>query len=136
DKKEELEKEISLAEAKGEAVTDALKSRYSSVSFIYIGFEPNEIRLLITEEDRQVFCEIIADQEKMTDIIMDDYQFLLQHGHNGKGGNWIHIGWLLACTASQAEKILINPAEDLPEKLLAHIKKRFEEVPLAPVLIW
>ncbi|CAG8853664.1 9827_t:CDS:2, partial [Gigaspora margarita] len=99
----------------------------------YIGFEPNEIHLPITEEDRQVFREIIADQEKMTDIVMDDYQFLLQHGHNGKGGNQIHIGWLLACTASQAEKILINPPEDLPEKLLAHIKKRFEEVLLAPV---
>ncbi|CAG8855261.1 42404_t:CDS:1, partial [Gigaspora margarita] len=58
------------------------------------------------------------------------------HGHNGKGGNRIHIGWLLACTASQAKKILINPPKDLPEKLLAHIEKRFEEVPLAPVLIW
>src|SRR2546429_6072620 len=33
DKKEELEKEISLAEARGEDVTDALKSEYSSVSF-------------------------------------------------------------------------------------------------------
>ncbi|CAG8782165.1 30599_t:CDS:2 [Gigaspora margarita] len=85
----------------------------------YIGFEPNEIRLLITKEDRQVFHEIIADQKKMTDIVMDNYQFLLQHGHN-------------ACTASQAEKILINPPEDLPEKLLAHIEKRFKEVPLAP----
>ncbi|CAB4388040.1 unnamed protein product [Rhizophagus irregularis] len=34
DRKEELEKEISLAEAKGEDVTDAVKSEYSSVSFI------------------------------------------------------------------------------------------------------
>ncbi|CAI2195035.1 5636_t:CDS:2, partial [Funneliformis geosporum] len=34
DRKEELEKEISLAEARGENVTDALKSEYSSVSFI------------------------------------------------------------------------------------------------------
>ncbi|RIA84925.1 hypothetical protein C1645_741957 [Glomus cerebriforme] len=33
DKKEELEKEISLAEAKGEDITDALKSKYSSVCF-------------------------------------------------------------------------------------------------------
>ncbi|RIB09495.1 hypothetical protein C2G38_2208747 [Gigaspora rosea] len=32
-KKEKLEKEISLAEARGEAVTDALKSKYSLVSF-------------------------------------------------------------------------------------------------------
>ena len=60
---------------------------------------------------------------------------LLQHGHNGKGDNWIHIGRLLACTVADAEKILINPPKDLPEKLLAHIEKRFEEVPLVPVLI-
>ena len=33
DKKEELEKEISLAEARGEDVTDALNSEYSSVCF-------------------------------------------------------------------------------------------------------
>ncbi|PKK59220.1 DNA/RNA polymerase [Rhizophagus irregularis] len=33
DRKEELEKEISLAEARGEDVTDAVKSEYSSVSF-------------------------------------------------------------------------------------------------------
>ena len=65
---------------------------------------------------------------------MDDYRFLLQHGHNSKGGDRIHIGWLLACTVSQAEKVLINPPENLPEKLLAHAKKRFEDIPLAPVL--
>src|SRR3954451_8377835 len=33
DRKEELEKEISLAKAKGESITDALKSEYSSVYF-------------------------------------------------------------------------------------------------------
>ncbi len=53
----------------------------------YIGFKLNEIRLPITEEDRQEFHKIITDQEKMTDIVMDDYQFLLQYGHNGKEGN-------------------------------------------------
>ena len=53
----------------------------------YIGFKPNEIRLPITEKDRQEFHKIIADQETMTDIVMDDYQFLLQHGHNGKEGD-------------------------------------------------
>ena len=71
---------------------------------------------------------------------MDDYRYLLQHGHNGKGGEFIHIGWLLACTVAQAKKVLINPPEhqaerDLSEKVLAHTKKRFGEVPLAPVLI-
>jgi hypothetical protein len=71
----------------------------------------------------------------MRDIVMDDYQFLLQHGHNGKGGNRIHIGWLLACTVADAEKILINLPEDLSEKVLTNIEKRFEEVLLAPVLI-
>ena len=66
---------------------------------------------------------------------MDDYRFLLQHGHNGKGGDRIHIGWLLACTVSQAEKVLINPPENFPEKILVRIQKRFEEVPLALVLM-
>ena len=42
----------------------------------YIGFEPNEIHLPITEEDRWLFSKIIADQEGMADIIMDDYRFL------------------------------------------------------------
>ncbi|CAG8737215.1 10702_t:CDS:2 [Gigaspora margarita] len=71
----------------------------------YIGFEPNQICLPITEEDRQVFRKIIANQEGMADIVMDEYQILLQHGHNnGKGGISSH--------------------------------RRFEEVPLAPVLIW
>ncbi|CAG8761726.1 17632_t:CDS:2, partial [Rhizophagus irregularis] len=53
----------------------------------YIGFEPNKIRLPITEDDRWVFRKIIADQEGMADIVMDDYRYLLQHGHNGKGGD-------------------------------------------------
>jgi hypothetical protein len=102
----------------------------------YIGFEPSEIHLPITEEDRWVFRKIIADQERMADIVMDDYRFLLQHGHNGKGGSRIHIGWLLACTVAQAKKVLINPSEDsLSKKILAQIEKRFEEVPLVPVLI-
>ncbi|GES78249.1 hypothetical protein GLOIN_2v1770751 [Rhizophagus clarus] len=101
----------------------------------YIGFEPNKIHLPITEEDRWLFNKIIADQEGMADIIMDDYQFLLQHGHNGKGGNLIHIGWLLACTMAQAKKVLINLPRDLSEKVLVHTKKRFGEVSLASVLI-
>ncbi|CAI2193496.1 13282_t:CDS:1, partial [Funneliformis geosporum] len=61
--------------------------------------------------------------EGMTDIVIDDYRFLQQHGHNGKGGEYIHIGWLLACTVAYAEKILINPPKDLSERVLAHIKK-------------
>ncbi|GES86509.1 hypothetical protein GLOIN_2v1770751 [Rhizophagus clarus] len=101
----------------------------------YIGIKPNEICLPITKEDRQVFRKIIADQEKMTDIVMDDYRFLQYHGHNGKGGDQIHIGWLLGCMVADAEKILINPPKDLAETILSHIEKRFEEVPLAPVLI-
>ncbi|CAB4384670.1 unnamed protein product [Rhizophagus irregularis] len=102
----------------------------------YIGFEPIEIYLPITENNRWQFRKIIADQEGMRDIVMDDYRFLLQHGHNGKGSNRIHIGWLLACTVAQAKKVLINPPEDsLSKKVLAYIEKRFEEVPLAPVLI-
>ena len=67
---------------------------------------------------------------------MDNYRYLLQHGHNDKRGNRIHIRWLFACTVAQAKKILISPPEDLSEKVLTNIKKRFKEVPLAPVLIW
>ena len=114
--------------------------------FQYIGFEPNEIRLLITEENRQEFCQIIADQEKITDIVMDDYRYLQCYGHNGKEGEFIHIGWLLACTVANAKKVLINPPEriplgshqaerDLSKKVLTHIQRRFREVPLALVLI-
>ncbi len=58
----------------------------------YIGFEPNEIHLSITEDDRWLFRKIIADQEGMRDIVMDDHRYLLQHDHNGKGGNRIYIG--------------------------------------------
>ncbi|CAI2186269.1 4361_t:CDS:1 [Funneliformis geosporum] len=97
----------------------------------YIGFEPNEIRLPITEEDRWLFSKIISDQEGIADIVMGDYRYLLQHSHNGKRGNRIHIGWLFACMMAQAKKVLINPSErqakrDLSEKVLAHIQKRFE----------
>ncbi|CAB4401223.1 unnamed protein product [Rhizophagus irregularis] len=106
----------------------------------YIGFEPNEIRLPITEDNRWLFRKIIADQEGIGNTIMDDYRFLLQHGHNGKGGNQIDIGWLFAFTVAQAKKVLISPPEhqaerDLSEKILAHIEKRFEEVPLAPLVM-
>ena len=58
----------------------------------YIGFKSSEIRLPITEEDRQEYCKMIVVQEKMTDVIIEDYQFLQHHGHNGKGGKLIHIG--------------------------------------------
>jgi hypothetical protein len=41
---------------------------------------------------------------------------------------------------AQAKKVLINLSKlqakrDLSEKVLAHIQKKFEEIPLAPVLI-
>ena len=63
-----------------------------------------------------------------------------RYGHNGKGGEFIYIGWLLACTVADAKKVLINPPEcqaerDLSKKVLTHIQRRFREVPLAPVLI-
>jgi len=102
----------------------------------YIGFEPNEIHLPITEENRWLFSKIIADQEGMADIVMDDYRYLLRYGHNGKGGEFIHIGWLLACTVAQAKKVLINPPErqaerDLSEKVLAHIQKKIRKSPIS-----
>ncbi|GES86489.1 DNA polymerase family B-domain-containing protein [Rhizophagus clarus] len=46
-KKEELEKEISLAEARGEDVTDALKSEYSSVSFIVACLDAKQLALKV-----------------------------------------------------------------------------------------
>ncbi|GBB94354.1 hypothetical protein RclHR1_02340011 [Rhizophagus clarus] len=45
DRKEELEKEISLAEVRGEDVTDALKSEYSSVSFIVACLDTKQFTL-------------------------------------------------------------------------------------------
>ena len=47
DKKEELEKEISLAEARGEDVTDALKSEYSSVSFNVACLDAKQLALKV-----------------------------------------------------------------------------------------
>ncbi|CAI2194339.1 250_t:CDS:1, partial [Funneliformis geosporum] len=47
DKKEELEKEISLAEARGEGVTDAFKSEYSSVSFIVACLDAKQLALKV-----------------------------------------------------------------------------------------
>ncbi|CAJ0833396.1 14298_t:CDS:2 [Entrophospora sp. SA101] len=103
----------------------------------YIGFNPEEIRLPVTDEDRQLFQELIADQEKMIDIVMDEYRFLLHHGHNYKGGESIHIMWVYICTEKDAEKVLIDvpPSKILSRKVLAHIEKRFKDLPLAPVFI-
>jgi len=103
----------------------------------YIGFSPEEIRLPITEEDKQLFRELIADQEEMIDIVMNEYRFLLHHGHNYKGGKLIHIMWVYICTEKSAEKVLIEvpPSKILSRKVLAHIEKRFKDLPLAPVVI-
>ncbi|RIB03757.1 hypothetical protein C2G38_2049014 [Gigaspora rosea] len=64
---------------------NAVKKAQEMLYQQYIDFEPSEIRLPITEEDVQEFRKIIADQEKMTDIVMDEYRFLLRYGHNSKG---------------------------------------------------
>ena len=47
DKKEELEKEISLAEARGEDVTDALNSEYSSVCFNIACLDTKQLALKV-----------------------------------------------------------------------------------------
>ncbi|RHZ69210.1 hypothetical protein Glove_287g53 [Diversispora epigaea] len=103
----------------------------------YIGFEPEEIHLPITEEDKQLFRELITGQEEMTDIVMEEYRFLQHYGHNYKGGFLIHIMWVYICTEKGAEKVLIDvlPSKILSRKVLAHIEKRFEDLPLAPVII-
>jgi len=41
--------------------------------FQYINFKLNEICFPITKEDRQMFCKIIADQKRITDIVINDY---------------------------------------------------------------
>src|SRR5947207_14722336 len=46
-KKEELEKEISLAEARGEDVTDALNSEYSSVCFNVACLDAKQLALKV-----------------------------------------------------------------------------------------
>src|SRR5436190_16179728 len=47
DKKEELEKEISLAEARSEDVTDALNSEYSSVCFNVTCLDAKQLALKV-----------------------------------------------------------------------------------------
>ena len=47
DRKEELEKEIYLAEARGEDITDALKSEYSSVSFNITCLDAKQLALKV-----------------------------------------------------------------------------------------
>ncbi|RHZ77557.1 hypothetical protein Glove_176g6 [Diversispora epigaea] len=103
----------------------------------YIGFEPEEIYLPITDEDKQLFRELITGQEEKIDIVMNEYQFLLYYGHNYKGGKLIHIMWVYLCTEKDAKKVLIDvpPSNILSRKVLAHIEKRFEDLPLAPVII-
>ncbi|RHZ77622.1 hypothetical protein Glove_174g85 [Diversispora epigaea] len=103
----------------------------------YIGFESGEIHLPITDEDKQLFRELIAGQEEMTDIVMNEYRFLQHYGHNYKGGGLIHIMWIYICTEGNAKKVLIDvpPSKILSRKVLAHIEKRFEDLPLAPVII-
>ena len=90
----------------------------------YIGFSPEEIRPPITDEDKQLFQELI-DQEEMIDIVMNEYRFLLHYGHNYKGGKLIHIMWVYICTEKGAEKVLIEvpPSKILSRKILAHIEK-------------
>ena len=41
------------------------------------------------------------------------------------------------CTEGDAKKVLIDvpPSKILSRKVLAHIEKRFEDLPLAPVII-
>ncbi|RHZ50471.1 hypothetical protein Glove_498g34 [Diversispora epigaea] len=79
----------------------------------YIGFEPEEIYLPITDEDKQLFRELIT------------------------GGSLIHIMWVYICTEKDVEKVLIEipPSKILSRKVLAHIEKRFKNLPLAPVII-
>ncbi|CAG8852888.1 44658_t:CDS:2, partial [Gigaspora margarita] len=89
----------------------------------YIGFSPNEVHLPITEEDRQLFRKLIAEQKEITNIVMDEYQFLIHHGYNFKD-------------EQICEKVLIEvPPTNISRKILAHIEKRFEGLPLAPVVI-
>ena len=70
----------------------------------YIGFSPEEICLPITDEDKQLFQELIADQEEMTDIVMNEYNHLLHIGYNYKGGELIHILWVSMCTKKMLKK--------------------------------
>ncbi|CAG8676478.1 713_t:CDS:1, partial [Paraglomus occultum] len=82
----------------------------------YTGFSPKKIRLPITEEDKRFFQELIADQEEMIDIVINEYRFLQHYGHNYKGGSLIHIMWVYICTKKNAEKVLI---EAPPSKILS-----------------
>ncbi|RHZ58776.1 hypothetical protein Glove_368g55 [Diversispora epigaea] len=93
----------------------------------YIGFEPEEIYLPITDEDKQLFRELITGQEEMTDIVMNEYRFLQHYGHNYKGGSLIHIMWVYICTEKDVEKVLIEipPSKILSRKVWEIIAKKY-----------
>ncbi|CAI2195221.1 6930_t:CDS:2 [Funneliformis geosporum] len=58
-RKEELEKEINLAEARGENITDTLKSKYSSVFFIVACLDAKQLTLKVymnTFYKYQAYC--------------------------------------------------------------------------------
>ncbi|CAG8827887.1 23142_t:CDS:2, partial [Racocetra persica] len=82
------------------------------MSFSKVRSGPEEICLPITDKDKQLFQELITDQKEMIDIVINEYRFLLHHGHNYKGGKLIYI-----------------------IKVLAHIEKCFKDLSLAPVII-
>ena len=89
----------------------------------YIGFSPEEIRLPITDEDKQLFQKEIADLEKITNMVMEEYQYLQRNGYNYKGGDVIHVLWVGLITRSICEKILVEvpPSDELLRQVLSHL---------------
>ena len=100
----------------------------------FIGFKPDEIRFPETERDKRLFRKIIADQRMATNIVLDDFHFLLCTGYNGKGGRLIHIGWLICVMRKECEKVLLNIPHDITNKIITHLQYKFKDIPLAPIL--
>ncbi|CAG8691107.1 6193_t:CDS:2, partial [Dentiscutata heterogama] len=77
----------------------------------FIGFKPDEIHFPETERDQQLFRKIIADQRMATNIVIDDFHFLLQY-----------------------EKVLLNNPHDITNKIIRHLQYKFKDIPLAPIV--
>jgi len=103
----------------------------------YIGFKPEQIRMPITAEDQDLFRKLITEQEQITDIVIGEYQDLLHYGCNSKGGKLIHIAWVLGITQNHCEKVLerVPTSDKIAKKVLAHLKRRFDGIPLAPIIL-
>ncbi|CAG8667398.1 10998_t:CDS:2 [Gigaspora rosea] len=82
----------------------------------FIGFKPDEICFPETEKNQQLFRKIIADQRMATNIVIDDFHFLLCTGYN------------------ECEKVLLKIPHNITNKIITHLQYKFKDIPLAPIV--